>query len=229
MWAWHSYRRPQAAGYSFRVTLPNVSGRWEEKHVWGIMPGELTGAYAKIRSDGLFAEARAVACPDHDKLHRGTALLRPRYVAASPSFLWRNSPYVSTARSFSAPHVCCTAASGVRAGYRRLDPDTDISSRRFADGRRSLVPVCLSCGMKPAELVEDQLLHPAQMIVLGVVVEVGMKAAKYRNPQAPGCLHRRPSERPLCCYIHHIWTVVCPAPLEQPARWQADMHPFIPR
>src|SRR5262245_1429397 len=83
--------------------------------------------------------------------------------------------------------------------------------------------------MKPAEIAEDQRLQPAQTIVLGVAVEVGMKPTKYRNPQALGGAHRRPAERPLCGHIHHIWTVLHPAALEQPTRWQAHMYPLISR
>src|SRR5262245_38927875 len=83
--------------------------------------------------------------------------------------------------------------------------------------------------MKPAEIVEDQRLQPAQTIVPGVAVEIGMKATQYRNPEAFGGAHCRPAERPLRCHIHDIWTVLRPAALQQPRRWQANMHPLIPR
>src|SRR5690349_14346761 len=83
--------------------------------------------------------------------------------------------------------------------------------------------------MKPAEIVEDQWLQPAQTIVPGIAVEIGMKTTQYWNPKALGGTHCRPAKRPLRCHIHDIRTVLRPAALQQPRRWQANMHPLIPR
>jgi hypothetical protein len=82
--------------------------------------------------------------------------------------------------------------------------------------------------MKPAEIVEEQWLQPAQTIMPGVAVEVGMKATHYRNPQTLGSAYCHPAERPLRCHIHDIGTVLRPAALEQSTPWHANMYPFIP-
>jgi hypothetical protein len=83
--------------------------------------------------------------------------------------------------------------------------------------------------MKPAQIVEKQRLQPAQTIVLGVAVEVGVKATQYRNPQTLCRAYCYPAERPLRRHIHDIGTVLRPTALEQSTPWHANMHPLIPR
>src|SRR5215831_2510324 len=177
--------------------------------------------------------------PDHDKLHRTMALLHSAVCRNGECdvFLWRHPPDVEhgelTLRQTPHAPQCHTATlRGKQPTVDAAPQDTDIA---HAHGLQLVAEsdaghegaVCTV--MKPAEIAPDQGPQPAQTVVLGIAVEIGVKTTKYRNLQALVDAHRGPSERPLRGHVHHIWTVLRPAVLEQPACWYANMDPLVSR
>ena len=55
-----------------------------------------------------------------------------------------------------------------------------------------------------AQIGADRPAHPADAIVLGVAVEIGVKIAGDRNIELARLVQRRPAERPLGDDVHHV-------------------------
>jgi len=83
--------------------------------------------------------------------------------------------------------------------------------------------------MEPAQIVGQHPAQHAQAVLVGILLEVGVKATHHADPQAPRRPQRRQTQRPFRGDIQHIRALAGPAPQQLVHRRLAPLQPRITR
>src|SRR5262249_41943258 len=182
----------------------------------------LTGVNAAKNYVGISSLERSArgAVAYHHKFHRRVEL--PHGMVGFNSevdiFFWRDTSYIECNDVLARCTPGVSERSRAAPRHKKLAIDAPINN---ADVLQPYSPEAIAevrardesadrATVKPTEVAKDERLQPAGVIMLQVTVEVGVKAAEYRNREASGNAHGRPTQRAFGGDVHHVRAALRP-------------------
>lgn len=83
--------------------------------------------------------------------------------------------------------------------------------------------------VKPAQVMRQHPGQQTEAVLTGVLLEIGMKTAHYRDPQAPCRAQGRQAQRAFGGDVQHVRALAFPAPEQFVHRRLTPLQPRIPR